>query len=142
MREKFCAHAAACFPEGPPRPTLTLDAEVPLSALTFGLLKEIDRLEPYGSDNHCPIFLAGGLTVLGQPRRMGGGERHLGFRVQQSGTVLRAVAFGMGERFDELMSDGGRCSLAFTPKINEWQGFRSVELEVADFQAGPQAQLM
>ncbi len=96
LRDRFCAHAAAYFPEGPRAPRLTLDAEVPLSALTFGLLKEIDRLEPYGSDNNRPIFLAGGLTVLGQPRRMGGGERHLGFRVQQNGTVLRAVAFGMG----------------------------------------------
>jgi len=141
LRGQFCAYAAAHFPEGPPIPCITLDAEVPLSALTFGLLKEIDKLEPYGSENSRPIFLAGGLTVMGQPRRMGGGERHLGFRVHQNGTVLRAVAFGMGERCDELMSEGGRCSLAFTPKVNEWQGFRSVELEVVDFQAGPRAQL-
>jgi single-stranded-DNA-specific exonuclease len=47
----------------------------------------------------------------------------------------------MGKRCDELMSAGGRCCLAFTPKINEWQGYRSVELEVVDFQAGPQAVL-
>jgi len=56
---------------------------------------------------------------------MGGGERHMSFRVKQGGTTLRAVAFSMGERYDELMSDGGRCCLVFTPKINEWQGYRS-----------------
>jgi single-stranded-DNA-specific exonuclease len=141
FREKFCAYAASQFPEGPPSPQITLDAEVPLSALTMGLLKEIDRLEPYGSENGRPIFLAGDLEIGGQPRRMGGGERHLSFRVRQSGTTLRAVAWGMGERFDELMSEGGRCCLAFTPKINKWQDYTSVELDVVDFRPGPRAPL-
>src|SRR5207248_6834268 len=50
FRECFNAYVAAHFPGGPPAPRLTLDAEVPLSALTFGLLKDIDRLEPYGAD--------------------------------------------------------------------------------------------
>jgi single-stranded-DNA-specific exonuclease len=55
--------------------------------------------------------------------------------------VLKAIAFGMAERVEELLSCGGTCCLAFTPKLNEWQGRRSVDLEVADFQAGPQARL-
>jgi single-stranded-DNA-specific exonuclease len=54
---------------------------------------------------------------------------------------MRAVAFGMGDRFDELLSAGGACCLAFTPKINEWQGYRNVELEVVDFQPGLRAKL-
>jgi single-stranded-DNA-specific exonuclease len=142
FRERFCDYAARHFPDGPPAPRLTLDAEVPLSALTMGLIKELDRLEPYGSENGRPLFLAGGLKLVGDPRRMGGGERHMSFRVSQGDTVMRAVAFGMGDRFDELMSAGGSCCLAFTPKINEWQGYRSVELEVADFQPGPRAALV
>jgi len=47
----------------------------------------------------------------------------------------------MGERLDELMSDGGRCCVAFTPRLNEWQGYRSVEMEVVDFQPGSVARL-
>lgn len=107
----------------------------------MSLVGSLDQLEPYGSENARPLLLAANLQIVNQPRRMGGGERHLGFRVRQNGTTLRAVAFGMGERYDELMSAGGQCCLAFTPKINEWQGYRSVELEVADFQAGAQAKL-
>ena len=136
LRERFIAFAASHFPDGVPAPKLVLDAEVPLSALTFGLLREIEKLEPYGADNHRPRFLAAGLTVDGTPRRMGGGERHLSFRVNQGGTRMRAVAFGMGDRLDELMSDGGRCCLVFTPKINEWNGNRTVEMEVIDARAG------
>jgi single-stranded-DNA-specific exonuclease len=141
FREHFCAYAARHFPAGPPTPTLLLDAELPLSALTPGLLAQIDRLEPYGAQNPRPRFLAAELQVVGEPRRIGGGERHLTFRVRQGATNLRAIAWGMGERAEELMSAEGRCCLAFTPKINEWNGYRSVELEVSDFQPGAQAKL-
>jgi single-stranded-DNA-specific exonuclease len=142
FREQFCEYVAQNFPGGtPPAPQLVLDAEVPLSALTPGLMKDIDRLEPYGAQNSKPRFLAGGLQIVGEPRRIGGGERHLTFRVKQETASLRAVAFGMGDRVQELMADQGRCCLAFTPMLNEWMGNRSVELQVVDFQPGPEARL-
>jgi single-stranded-DNA-specific exonuclease len=141
FRERLCEYAGARFPTGPATPTLTLDAEVPLSALTLGLVNDLDRLEPYGADNRRPLFLAGGLQVKGEPRKVGNGERHLSFRVEQQGTTLKAIAWGMADRVEDLMSAGGACCLAFTPKLNEWQGWRSVDLEVTDFQVGPQARL-
>jgi single-stranded-DNA-specific exonuclease len=141
LRARLSEFTAAHFPDGPPPPTLVLDAEVPLSMLTTGLLADLDRLEPYGAENRRPLFLAGGLEVQGEPRKVGAGERHVSFRVAQKGTVLKAIAWGMAERIEELMSAGGACCLAFTPKLNEWQGRRSVDLEVVDFQPGSQVQL-
>src|SRR5262249_41161052 len=126
---------------GAPGPRLVLDAEVPLSALTPGLFESMKQLEPYGAGNPQPLFLAGDLQVLGEPRRVGGGERHLSFRLRQGSRDVRAMALGMGEGAEELMSAEGKCCLVFTPKINEWQGWRSVELEVRDLQAGPRARL-
>src|SRR5262249_49160201 len=122
FRERFYAYTTNHFPDGPPTPALTLDAEVPLSALTFGLLADLDRLEPYGAENRRPLFLAGGLEVVGEPKKVGNGERHLSFRVRQQGTTLKAIAWGMADRVEELMSAGGACCLAFTPRPNEWQG--------------------
>jgi single-stranded-DNA-specific exonuclease len=141
FRDRFCAYAGRHFPDGPPAPRLVIDAEVPLSALTPGLLQALAQLEPYGAGNAQPLFLAGGLQVVGEPRRIGGGERHLTFRVRQEGRELRVIAFGMADRAGELMAAGGRCCLVFTPRLNEWQGRRSVELEVRDLQAGAEAQL-
>jgi single-stranded-DNA-specific exonuclease len=139
FRERFSACVVERFSGNPPRPRLVLDAEVPLGALTAGLLDALDKLEPYGSANRRPLFLAGGLQVVQEPKRMGAGERHISFRVRQQGTTLRAVAFGMAERLDELMSVAGQCCLAFTPRLNEWNGFRRVELEVVDLQPGARA---
>jgi single-stranded-DNA-specific exonuclease len=141
FRRSFCDYAARAFPSGTPVPSLTLDAEVPLAALTPRLVQDLDRLEPYGADNREPLFLAGDLQVEGEPRKVGQGERHLSFRVRQGRTTLKAIAFGMAERVEELMGGGGACCLAFTPKINEWMGRQSVDLVVADFQPGARARL-
>ncbi len=141
LRRCFCEYAARSFPGGPPPPALVLDAEVPLSAMTTGLVKDLDRLEPYGADNRKPVFLAGELRVEGEPRKVGQGERHLSFRARQGNTVLKAIAFDMADRVDELMSAGTAFCLAFTPKLNEWMGRVSVDLVVVDLQPGPRARL-
>lgn len=141
FRLRFCEHATRHFPDGPPPPRLILDAETPLSVLTPGLLRDLDRLEPYGAENRKPVFLAANLQVVGEPRKVGQGERHLSFRVRQDGIIHKAIAWGMADRVEELMSAGGWCCLAFTPKRNVWQGREYIDLEVADFQPGPQAHL-
>src|SRR5262245_17515282 len=142
FRERFNGYAVRHFPTGvPPAPCLRLDAEVPLSALTPGLLRDLDKLEPYGADNPRPQFLAGGLDIVGDPRRIGKEDRHLSFRVKQGGSSIRAVAWGMGDRVEDLMSGDRKCCLAFTPRINEWNGNRMIEMEVCDFQAGGVARL-
>ena len=122
----------------PPLPAITIDAEIPLSILSLKLVEQIGQLEPYGNGNPQPLFLAGDLQVVGEPRLVGN-DRHLSFRVRQQGRELKAIAFNMADRLEELMSAGGACCLVFTPMINEWQGWSSVELLVKDLQPGPDA---
>ena len=143
FRTRFQEYAAAHFPTGgPPAPRLRLDAEVPLSALTFGLLNDLDKLEPYGADNPRPRFLAGDLQIVGEPKKMGKDFTHVSFFVSQGTSKFRVVAFGMADRMEEMMSGGGKICLAFRPKINEWKNYRSIELALEDFQAGSVAQLV
>jgi single-stranded-DNA-specific exonuclease len=142
FRNRFNAYVVNHFPSGTPAPRLVLDAEVPLSAITLGLMKELDKLEPYGAGNPKPKFLATGLQVEG-PRPIGSGEvrKHMDFRVRQNDTAIRCVAWNMADRMDELMSAGGDCCLAFTPRINEWQGHRRIELHVVDLKPGKTVEL-
>jgi single-stranded-DNA-specific exonuclease len=137
LRNRFNAYVAGHFPGGTPCPRLVLDAEVPLAALTHGLMKDLDRLEPYGAANPRPKFLASGLKVE-SPRLIGKEEvkKHLDFRVRQGGTSIRCVAWNMADRMEELLSAGGDCCLAFTPRINEWNGNRRIELQVIDLKPG------
>jgi single-stranded-DNA-specific exonuclease len=134
LRQKLCQLVKEKYPTGIKPAKLILDAEVPLSALTHSLVKELDQLEPYGMGNKKPIYLATNLTVEKEPTLVGTDGLHLRFQVSQAGVKLWAIAFRMGKRKEELMSNGGAISLAFTPKLNEWNGFTSVSLEVVDFQ--------
>ncbi|MGL4462860.1 MAG: DHHA1 domain-containing protein, partial [Planctomycetia bacterium] len=118
---------------------LRIDAEAPLHLLTPALIRSLEVLEPFGLTNPSPLLLAADLTLVDEPKKMGGGDRHLGFKVRQGGAVLRAVAFGMGERCDELTSAAGKCCLVFQPVLNEFRGYQNVELLVKDFFAGSQA---
>jgi single-stranded-DNA-specific exonuclease len=141
FRERFCAVASRVLGPNPAVAPLVLDAELPLSSLTYRLVQDLTNLEPFGSGNPQPLFLAGGLQVVGEPRRVGTGDRHLSLRVRQGGSYYRAIGFGMGERLDELMSDSGHCCLAFTPRLTQWQDFSRVELQIRDFQPGSVARL-
>ncbi len=142
FRDRLNAYVANHFPGGSPAPCLLLDAEVPLSAITFGLMKDLARLEPYGAGNPKPRFLAAGLKAE-SARLIGTGEqrKHLDFRVRQGDTSLRCVAWNMADRLEELMSADGDCCLAFVPQINEWNGQRKIELQVADLKPGKTATL-
>jgi single-stranded-DNA-specific exonuclease len=141
FRQRFCAVARRHFGDQPPQRCLSIDAEIPLHALTSNVMQGLACLEPFGAYNPQPLFLAGNLQIVGQPRKVGGGERHLSMQVRQEGKYLRAVGFGMAERVDELMSAGGQCCMVFTPRFNEWQGFKRIELEIVDFQSGAVARL-
>src|SRR5262249_34913581 len=97
--------------------------------------------EPFGAGNPRPLFLAGPAKVVGEPRGVGKGERHLRFRVQQNQNTDQAIGFNLADRASELWSDSGHACLGFSPTFNDWQGYRSVQLEVVDFQPGSKARL-
>jgi single-stranded-DNA-specific exonuclease len=137
FRNRFNAYVASHFPGGAPAPRLVLDTEVPLSALTFSLLKDIDKLEPYGAGNPKPKFLASGLKAE-SARLIGTGEvqKHMDFRVRQGETVMRCVAWNMADRLEDLTASNGDCCIAFTPKINDWKGYKKIELQIIDLKPG------
>jgi len=141
FRQQFMACVEKRLGAEPRLHRLTIDAEVPLSSLTMNLINAMAGLEPYGAGNPQPVLLSSNVQVVGEPKRVGGGERHLALRVKQHGKEIRGIAFGMADRIEELMSQGGHCCLVYTPRINEYQGYRSVELEVKDFQPGTEALL-
>ena len=87
LRDSFAAYAGRHFEKQPFVHELVIEAELPLSALTTGFVRSLEKLEPYGMGNRRPYFLAGGLRVVETPKKVGNGERHLSFRVRQDKTI-------------------------------------------------------
>jgi single-stranded-DNA-specific exonuclease len=111
--------------------TITIDAEVLLSVLSFTVVAEIEKLEPHGIGNPRPLLLSGNVQVVGEPRVVGEQKNHLQLRLVQGNTQLKAIGWGMAEKAKELRP-GAACSIVFHPSINEWNGRRDVQLELRD----------
>jgi len=118
--------------------TLEIDLEVPFDALCASFVRELERLRPYGEGNPEPVLSTEGVKLVGRPKRMGRDGQHLSFFVSDSSgrDVLRAVCYRMGSLFDAIEKVGSNCSIAYTPRINQFQGEESVELEIEDIHVG------
>jgi single-stranded-DNA-specific exonuclease len=112
--------------------SFTIDAEVPLGVLSMSVVAEIERLEPHGISNPRPLLVASGLEVVGEPRPVGEKKNHLQLRLRQGSQVCKAIAWNLAERGRDLKA-GTRCSIVFTPSVNEWNDRREVQLEIKDF---------
>jgi len=110
--------------------TLSIDGAVTLDELTPGLMREIEKLAPFGQGNPEPRLGARGLEVVSS-RIVG--NNHLKFRLRQGrDTVLDAIAFNKGALLGNQVRDGARLAAVFTPRLNAWNGATSVELEIRD----------
>ena len=72
---------------------VAVDVEVRLADLTTHAVTSIEKLGPFGAENRRPIFAATMVEVVGEPSRMGEGDRHLSLKVKHYGKTMRAIAF-------------------------------------------------
>ncbi len=134
LRADFCELAAELIPESQRAAELHIDGEIPFSGLTLKAVEQLERLAPFGQGNRRPLLCSTDVQLGAAPRTMGGGDRHLSLQLEQHGVRYRAVAFGKGEKCEELSAAGGPLSFAFRPVINAFRGQRKVELHVEDWQ--------
>jgi single-stranded-DNA-specific exonuclease len=111
-------------------PEVRIDALVALAGLTVPAVRELQMLAPHGEGNPTPRLAASKLSVAGRTRRVGRDGAHLSMRVTDGKTSLRAIAFGEGEREEEVRRADGRLALVFTPGVNDWNGRQEPELVV------------
>ena len=133
FRSAFCACAQSQVNDEMLIPQLKLECNADLPQITEALVGELQRLGPFGHGNRRPMLCLESAIVAAAPRRVGKTGDHLQLTVKQNRQTIRCIAFGAGEMIDKL-SPGAGIRLAVEPSINEFNGRRSVELEVKDFQ--------
>ncbi len=112
-------------------PRLEHDGEIELPELQMAAVLQLAELAPFGIGNPQPAFVCCRLDVV-SPQIVG--EKHLRFRVSAKGGQLGCIAFGLADRFDQLV---GPVDLLFRPEINSFRGRDSVQLQVIDFRPSP-----
>ena len=110
-------------------PTLEIDAEVDVNQTSEALWEELQSLEPTGYTNAAPVFMMRNAYIM-EWRLVGKESNHLKFKVARAGRPpLDAIGFGLGEWSAYLP---GHVDIAYQLEINEWNGRRSLQLNVQD----------
>ena len=110
----------------------TLDVDVALDdpgLLSLEQVASLDLLEPYGTGNARPVFLLSGCTVASLSEV--GAGRHLKLKITFKGKSLDAIFFSCTAA-ESGLCPGDRVDLAFHLQINEYRGWKSVQLQLAD----------
>lgn len=135
FRAAFLEAVAEQSDAAAPVPELAFDAEAALGQLDLETMQQIDQLAPFGEQNSRPLFCALGVQMSGPPRQLGDSGKHLSLQLSQHGKMMRAVAFGHAEEWMPALLEHQQnpIDLAFRPVINEYNGFRKVEIHLADW---------
>ena len=116
-------------------PTLTLDGAVSLKGATIHLIKNIEKVGPFGAGNAEPRFAFADVTVA-YAKAVGKEQNHLSCTLTDSqGGRLRAMAFGgVDSPFgrEMLTNREARFHVSGKIRINHWQGSATPQLSIDD----------
>ena len=128
---------------------IRLDAAMPPEYVSFGLIREWEKLAPFGKGFEKPLFgrtglLMSGIRVLGQKRNV--------VRIRfdgESGESFQGIWFGDAAVFEAFVTEhyGKKAftmleryqakfpvALSYVPRVNEYDGKRSIQFEIRSFQ--------
>ncbi len=106
---------------------LAVEAEIPSQGLDFGLVKQLDKFEPFGMDNQKPILATMNMKIS-DIRTVGSGK-HLKGKVDG----IDFIGFGMGE-LENVLENGQLINLAYNLEIDRFNGAEKLQLKVKDLQ--------
>ncbi len=133
FREDFCDHVVSQVSLEELVPDLEIDAEALISQMTLPTMHELQKLAPFGQHNPRPLLCATGVQLASPPKTMGSDGRHISLQLKQANSRIRAVGFGKGDWLKQIDHEAGTYDFAFKPVINEFRGYRKVELHLVDF---------
>lgn len=108
--------------------TVYIDDRLPLYRADMKLAKELMLLEPFGTGNETPLFLAKGLrltlsAVMGRNRNA---ARYSA--AEEDGLAYEMLYFGDIEAFNESLKQKESVDVLYTLSVNEFRGRESVQL--------------
>ncbi len=129
LRERLTAVARRQFDGRELHPTQRIDAALTFTELDRPLLFLQEQLAPYGAENPSPVFAARAVAVTSH-RAIGKDGDHLRLTLKQRGVTREGVAFRMGKLWAGKLPP--KIDLAFAFEWNEYNGARSMQLNVKD----------
>jgi single-stranded-DNA-specific exonuclease len=104
-----------------------IDAYCQLSDVNHALLLELGLLAPFGSQNPEPVLCTRNVNIS---ETVVVGNNHLRMRINGDGVSCNSIWFSKGHFLQTL--SGPHLDIAFTPQINDWNGYADIQLKMRD----------
>lgn len=128
---------------------VTIDCVLPLDSISYELINDIEKLEPFGKANSKPLFAEKSVNVL-KATILGKNRNVLKFKVKtKMNKVIDAIYFGDVYEFEEEINNkygkeelqklyegvynGVMLDLVFYPSINEYNGNTNIQIVVQNY---------
>jgi single-stranded-DNA-specific exonuclease len=134
FREAFCKHAGEMLTAEQLIPEITLETTAELPQVTTALVKDLQRLGPFGQGNRKPLICLPRVIVASPPRRVGKTAQHAQLVIRQGNTTIKCIVFNASEDLDQL-KPGTTIDVAGEAQLNEFNGYVSVQIRVEDWRA-------
>ncbi len=132
MRRKLNENVS--FPEGAFDHVTVIDADMWLGYISENVIKDMQRLEPFGQGFPKPVFGLVGLKISKAPVVFGV-NRNVAKCVlkDERGKEMEAVYFGEADRFVEDVMDCKELQILYTPEINTFNGVSRLQVVINEY---------
>jgi len=118
-------------------PEISISKEISPADIDWNLYNQINEFQPFGTGNKKPIFLVKELEIVdAQGVGANGSEKYgkhlrLSLKSHEEIKFFKAICFNQGKMIKKIKT-GDLVDLVFSLEINEWNGNKELQLNVAD----------
>jgi len=113
--------------------TLNYDLEIDFKDISPKLIRIIFQMSPFGPKNMKPLFRTSGCFESGKSKVVGKNNQHLKLKVKdKTNKIISAIAYDKGEVLDKIKTGNG-FDILYTIEENNWDGKKSIQLNIKDF---------
>lgn len=128
---------------------VTIDSVLPLDAINYDVINDLERLEPFGKSNSKPLFAEKNINLL-RATILGKNRNVLKLKLKtRMNKALDAIYFGDIEKFEEEVSskygneelqklyngeyNHVNLDLVFYPNVNEYNGNTTIQIVIQNY---------
>lgn len=107
-------------------PKLKIDSELSIKDLSFDLINEINKLEPFGQNNPPPLFIDYDVEVIGGEILKKKHQKML-VKSKSGGRGIPAIRFFNNDIIPKAFK-----TLVYRPSINYWKGKKQIQIMIEE----------
>lgn len=131
FKQRLKEFAHSCLQPEHLKPLIRIDAQLNFNQINFDLYKEIESLQPWGIENKLPIFWTPNVKILEQKTTKSG--NHLQVTLSDDYKTFRGIAW----HWSYYSPLPPLIDIAYKLKENEWNGEKSIQLELIGARISP-----